>query len=1162
MSLSIIVGSSGSGKSTYAYKKIINEAIANKKGSFLCIVPEQYTMSTQRLLVEMHPNHCIMNIDVLSFNRLAYRVFDELGASDLDVLDDTGKSLVLRKLVEDHLDELFALKKNMTRISYIAQVKSLISELTQYNNTPEQLRAMIDCEKMSQSFKLKAKDLLVLYEAFLDYTRDRFLTTESILTRLDELMEDSKLVAGSTVVLDGFTGFTPIQYDLVEHLLKICDEVIVTMTADDLKSIAEKRGEEYLFAMTNEFYEKMVFLAKRAGVEINEPVFVDGTLGRLASCPPLMHLEKNIFRDRPQNYTSPDATDSIELYSLKNPRQELDMVAKEISKLVRGGMRYKDIAIVCPNLESYRYIANDVFKEYDIPFFIDAKTEILFTPFVEAIKATFEILDNDFSKDAVFRFLRTGLSPLSRTEIDVFENYIISTGIRGKGKYLHPFAVRSNSYSTDDDMVRVNEIREKFIGPFSNLITAVGKKDTTASSIADAFKVFLEELDCKTKLEARKELQESLKNNVKAKEYEQIYDVVMDLLDKMKSILSDEAMDVKEFSDIFDAGMSAATIGLIPPEADSVIIGDIERTRLNDIKVLYCVGASDDAIPKKVENGGILSQLERELLLESGFTLAPTDRDKAFRQRFYLYLMLTKPSRKLVITTPRVGGDGKAVRISYLIDLIKGIFTEVKLNQIEEFSGSDKLLTKGNSYDYLIELLQKSAKQQSPLTSDERSDLELLLAWAKREEKIDPVGLIDSVFYAYTGEKVSKEVMLAVNEAFNEDETVSGSISKFEAYSNCAYRYFLTYILKLKEREEFELSAIDMGDFYHDALDRYGKALLEDGIKWHEITDDQKDTYIDIAIKKTAEHMPKVKTLEDPTGRYIVDTMKDTLRFTVDILTEQIKRGSFEPLAFEEGFKTTLKDYENGENIAVLKGSIDRVDITEERADENSLMGRGVRIIDYKLSDHKLKADACYYGLSLQLPIYMDVILEKLKDRYKNVKLNPSALLYYTTENPFIEDKEKRDMSLFEKRLLESKMDGLLSSDPLDLRENDGTVGMDGNQKSLIVPYEIKTDGSPAKKDNNVSREYMDTLINYAAYKASEISKDIIDGKFEPSPARLGAKFACTYCKFKPICHFDENKDGFEIRELEAMKPDTAIPKMAEELRKINSEGENSDGAN
>lgn len=1144
MSLSIVVGSSGSGKSTTLYSRIIKESMAHKDKNFLIIVPEQYTMSTQKLLVSMHPNKCIMNIDVLSFNRLAYRVFEELGAGINAVLDDTGKSLVIRRIIDNHLNELKILRQNITKISYITQVKSLISEMTQYNITAEGLKEMINTPAMSESFRRKASDLLVLYEAFLDFIDGKYVTTESILSTLNEILDDSEIVNGSTVVLDGFTGFTPIQYQLVEHMLKICDEVAVTITADSEEAILTKQEDDALFEMSSEFALKLNKLALNVNTEINPIDFIQAKDGWLSTNPVLTHLEKNIFRNNVAKYEEKEsASDSIKLVSLRSMRDELRYVAIQINKLVRQGMHYKDIAVVAPNLDSYRYLVSGIWDEYNIPYFIDAKTEILFHPMSEAIAALFDIFERDFRREDVFRFLRTGLTDLTSDEIDYLENYLISTGIRGKKKYFHPFAIRSNSFKADEDLIKVNEIREKFIGPFMEFDKKLEKK-STVRAIAVALFNFVTSFDFEGKINARGKLYEDKDNPVKAKEYSQIYPVIMDILDKLVGILGDEAMALEEFKDIYEAGLSAASIGVIPPTADSVILGDIERTRLSNIKVLFCIGASDDAIPKKVENGGILSQLEREQLLSLGFELAPSDRQKAFRQRFYLYLMLTKPNQILYITMPRVDGDGKAVNPSYLVDLLKKMFASLELEEIEEFDSKDRILSIKSAMDYLIALLNKAVTfGVESLSDNEETDLTNLIEWAKLTDEDNLKLLLNGAFYEHSKESFSNDVMLAVNEAINMDETISGSVSKFELYNECSYKYFLTYILKLNEREEFALSSIDMGNFCHEAIERYSSSLKNDGKTFKSVTEEEREKYIEVAISTTFEQMGKVATLEDPTQKYIVESLKDTLRRTVEIITTQVSRGQFEPELFEEIIKTEIKDKDSGELLANLKGKVDRIDLTD--ADD-----RAVRIIDYKSSGHKLDLSECYHGLSMQLPIYMGVVLDKLKEKYPNSTVHPSAMLYYEMANKFLEVKAAENATE-EERLKLSRMEGLLSSDPEDLAANDLSVGLEPGQtkKSSIVPYGIKADGEPSDRDTNaVEKGAMHTVIDYAMLQAAETAKHIIAGDFEPSPARLGSHIdACRYCNYKSVCHFNENEAGYTVRSFEKAKNNSEVVELMKE---------------
>ena len=1153
MALSLVIGSSQSGKSTWVYNKIIEESMAHMDRKYLIIVPEQYTMATQKLLVAMHPNHCIMNIDVLAFNRLAYRVFEELGMETASVLDDTGKSLVIRKLVSDKIDELGALKNNMTRISYITQIKSLISELTQYNITPDKLREMIAYPPMSENFRRKASDLLVMYEAFLEFIDGRYLTTESVLSRLNQVVEDSDMVAGATMVFDGFTGFTPIQNQLVEHLMGICQDMYVCITADDSTALTGAMDEDSLFKMSGDFFSKMNLLAKRAGIGINEPVFIDRTSGWLKDNPVMLHLEANLFRTNHAAYDGKDAAETIELYSLKDPRQELKLTAIKIRQLVKEkGMRYGDFALVTPVLDTYRYLIDSVWADYNIPYFIDAKSEIAYHPFSEAIDAAFDIISSGFRRDHLFRFLRTGMTDLSREDIDNLENYVIATGIRGSNRYFKPFTARCKTFSTDESLEYLNGLREAFIGPFMDLYQAMSKGEHSVRDMAIALYNFIVAFNCREKLQARGQIYEQDGNRTKAMEYEKIYSAVMKLLDKMVAILGDEVMDLDQFSQIYKAGLSATTIGQVPFSGDCVIVGDVERTRISNVKVLFLLGASDDTIPKKVENGGILSSLEREQLLENGaFELAPSDRQKSFRQRFYLYMMLTKPSCKLFITSPRTGQDGKAARPSYLMESVEKTFG-LRTVYIEDFAMSDRLLSKKEATELLTELIHKAkALGLSELKSQELTLLDQLIAWASTSEKEQLNRILEAAFYRHEPSNISKEVMEAVNGAFNLSDMVKGSVTKFETYAKCSYRYFLTYVLGLQEREEFTLSSLDIGSFCHDILKKFSDGLKNDHIRWADATADQLKSHIDTAISQGVENLNNKALLEDATFSHVLDKLKETMTYTVAVIVEQVKRGTFEPSEFELRIVKEIAD-QDGNPIAQLRGSVDRIDIADS-------VDSPVRIIDYKSSDRNLSLQDCYYGLSLQLPIYMKVALESLQKKYPQ-NLHPAAMLYYTTTDDMVEtaaDKKRVDSM----RFVGQKMQGLLTDDQSDLAANDSTVGLEEGQSlnSEIVPYKLTTKGTlDGRGSKTVSREDMEVMLDFALFKAGDLAAHILKGDFDACPAKVSGADPCLYCNYKSVCRFNDKVEGFKARKLMSLKDDEATQAMKDQMKGI---GDKDNGA-
>ena len=232
MALQFVLGSSGSGKTEYIYERLVRQAGEHPKKNYLVIVPEQFTMQTQQKLVELAPNHAIMNIDVLSFKRLAYRVFDDLGMQDIQVLEETGKNLVLRKLAQEQEETLTVLRANMNRMGYIGEVKSMISELVQYRISPEQLVDLTEDKTISPVLSAKLRDVATMYRAFCDFMKDSFVTAEEILNVLKNLVPQSETLRDAVLVFDEFTGFTPIQNDLMRELLQVTEHIYITLTID------------------------------------------------------------------------------------------------------------------------------------------------------------------------------------------------------------------------------------------------------------------------------------------------------------------------------------------------------------------------------------------------------------------------------------------------------------------------------------------------------------------------------------------------------------------------------------------------------------------------------------------------------------------------------------------------------------------------------------------------------------------------------------------------------------------------------------------------------------------------------------------------------------------------------------------------------------------
>lgn len=1162
MSLQYILGSSGAGKSTYIYERIVREAKANPDQRFIVLVPDQYTMETQATLVSMSSDEsngytgCIMNIDILGFNRLAYRVFEELAMSTLDVLDDSGKVLVMRRLAAEHEDELTVLKAGIKRPKYIEQIKSLISELCQYNVTPERLEELIKHPDMSVGFRNRAKDLLVLYRAFLEFIDGRYLTNETILASLCKVLEDSKQVKDATIVFDGFTGFTPVQYDVMKKILPLAKKCYVTMIIDvrngtNAGGVKNGVNEEFvglfaegtkasdidknqLFAMTKQFAIRLSKVAKDVKVEIEEPILISGEKGRFAKESPLKFLEENIYRNNNAKYKgkADELADCIKIFNNSTPREELRQVAIEISRLIRNnGYRYSDIAVVCANPAAYAHMVPEMWDAYKIPYFLDIKNAVSFTPLMLMIDGLFGMLSSGFSSTYVFKYIRSGLCDISSEEADLLQNYVMTYNIRGS-RYAKDF--KYGAKKNPELIIAVNEIRRKLYAPLEDFVKL--PKQSSVRDIAVAFYTLLDRLDIYKKIEALRVKFESENDQIKTDVYKQLYRKVLMLLDKLVAIIGDEVMSLEEFYEVYHTGLCGITVSSIPSVTDAVIFGDFERTRLSHKKAIFLIGAGDDAIPKPIENGGIISDFDRvtveRIVAEQGldFELAPSDREKSFQQKFYLYLMLTKASEKLYIIYPKINTKNETVQKSYLVDILLRMYKEAGLSvvEIENRSLRELSASQDEAYETVLSVMREYADkyitdgQAMSFSEDDVYRFGALLYWMKSAKIYDKS--IDNVFFSHLAELVSKASMDGYIDTVGQ-EHISGSVTRFEDYGACAYSYFLKHILGISEVGEGRLSAIDGGNFYHYVLNDVGETISKiserSDIDWKNITDDELATFVEEASDEALDTIAEAFR-DTATEQFLIERLKNTIHTNLKVITRQVREGKFTPTFFEKHEKKEIVD-ENGRHLAALNCIIDRVDI------ENSTDTPKMRIIDYKSGKHDLDLNDVYNHLSIQLPLYMAVAKDMLKDELGTNVIDAAGMLYYHVKDEFFDNNAGlHDEELTDKIFESYKMTGYVSNDEAGLLAHDEKIKDNG--KSNIIPVTLKKDGSISSASKTLTPEQFETVIEYVEKSGVDTAKNILNGQFDCKPFVYGRKQGCQYCSYIGICGFSDSVPGYERR--------------------------------
>lgn len=1140
MSLQFIFGNSGSGKSDYLYEYVLEQAAAHQTQNFLILVPEQYTMQTQRELVRRQKNHAIMNVDVLSFARLAYRVFDELGKQDVVILEETGKNLVLRKVAELKKKELTTLGGNMNKMGYVDEVKSFISELTQYNISPEDLEQFLEGENIGDALRFKLQDILVMYRGFHEYMEGKYITSEEVLMLLCEVARESLLLRDSVIVFDEFTGFTPIQNRLMRELLPLANRIMVSVTMDIREDFYHSRGVHELFSMSKKTVDVLQKLAAELSVAVDEPIVLEpGEKKRYKNSAELFFMEQNLFRSTYHKWKG--EVKDVHITGLPDPREELAFVARKITRFVREkGYCYKDIAVVTGDVPQYANYVPEIFEQYAIPYFVDQTRNILFHPFIEFIRAALEVVEYDFSYQSIFRFLRSGLCGLTDTDIDMLENYVLAKGIRGRKRWSEQwtFVMQKNvpegkKECLQEEMQHLNQIRESIVNAFLPLLEVFHAGHTVQEQT-----YVLYQFICDFKVEQQlkeKELVFESQNQTKKQEYAQIYKIVMDLLDKVAVLLGDEKITVREYGDILDAGFSAAKMGTIPPGNDRVTVGDIERTRLSHVKILFFVGVNDGIVPKAGNTGSIISQFEREKMAEHHLELAPGAREKVFIQKFYLYLNMTKPSDALYVTFSKVNADGKSLRPSYLIGTLQHMFPALVVSEPQRVPLAEDVLTPENALQFFLEGLSGNCMDESQALWN------ALAAWyLSKDAYADKIKeLLAAAGHTYTDEPIAKAVTRALY-----GTTLDNSVTRLERFAVCAFAHYLDYGLQLKERELQEFASVDMGNIYHDALEHYAKRVEDSEYTWFNLPEEVRERWIDASMEDAIEGCSNAGAFDEARNRYLLMRMRETVRKTVWALTVQVQKGKFVPSEFEVGFcgtddidaiRFTLSDEEKMQ----LRGRIDRVDTCET---EDKVY---VKIIDYKSGNTSFSLLNLYHGLQLQLVVYLNAALELEAKKHPGKQVEPAGIFYYHIDNPMVEGNGTESEEEIRLAVLEQlKPNGLVNASEDIYRAMDTEF----SGSSAVIPVALKADGSPKATSKMASTEDFYTMEEHVNHTIVEAGRRILAGDVSIHPYELVNRTGCDYCPYHTVCGFDTRIPGYEYRKLEVFdKADEILSKMREE---------------
>ncbi len=1090
MQLNVVYGRSGTGKSEYIHKDIASK-IGTKK--IYLIVPEQCNLSAEKKLFEISGRQSLIDVEILTLSRMAYRVSQEVGDSK-NHISKAGKDMLIYDLITKHKDKLNFLGKSDKNIDI---VNRMFTEFKKHSVTIEMLE---NASLENEYTKLKLRDISMLYSEYEAKLSNNFIDENDALTILANDLDKTNMFDGALIYIDEFLGFTPQEYNVFEKLIVKAEEITVGVCVDEIGGKLDKETD--IFYFNKVFINKLIKIANSNNVAVNEVKLEEAYRFKSEE---LKFLEKNLYVPT-QKYEQ--EVNNIKLFLASNPYSEVEFLAQNIHNLVKNcGYKYSEIGIIAEDVEKYSEDAKVILDKYDIPLFVDEKKELNQNILIKFIIAMIDIFAKGWSYESVLNYLKIGLLPIRKEDIYALENYCMKWGIRGQKWYNKSF-----EYEEINDKQEVLEsLRKQIVEPLLRFKESVSQ-NRTASEITKEIYNFLidnrinEILDNKIKEYGSQEVSD---------EYNTSYKLLISVLEDICLIFNDEKITFEKYKELLQVGLNSCELGKIPATQDQVVFGDTERTRSNKLKVVFVIGINDGSFPKVNKQEGYLNDSDRSELENAGIVIAKNSIDSLFEEQFNIYRTLSTPEETLILSYSSSDKDGKSIRPSILIKKIKRLFPNLK----EESDVIEKEFKRTNYKATFEEALNVYKEYLDGKEISKEWEDVLRYFYSKDKKRFSRA--ISGIYYTNVAEKISDK---NIDKLYG--NKLNTSVSKLESYRRCPFSFHLTYGLKLREKDELKINALDTGSFMHEVIDMFFKEIDENNLNLKEIDED--------TIKRI---INKIMNVLLQTSRYYIFTssakfrllarrLKKVIYQSISYIIYSLKYSDYSILGHEIEFSRT-GDYKpieldvDGKKIEIV-GKIDRVD--------KAILSdtQYVRIIDYKSSYKDIDMNQVMAGLQIQLITYMDAMCEQSE-------YEASGMLYMGLIDNVVKNAKNLTEEQIESKIRANfKMKGLLLADVSVIKMMDNKLSTGASD---IVPIYITKDGEISEKKSSViSKEDFKGLQIKVKEIIKEIAKEILTGKIDIKPYNYKKKTGCDYCKYKTICMFNTNIKGNEYNYISTFK--------------------------
>lgn len=1153
MELNAYIGRAGTGKSKAIIEEIKEKMKQDPLGDpIVLIAPTQNTFQLEQAFVNDKTLNGSLRTEVLHFERLSYRVFQEVGGLMEQQLSKAGTEMMIYDIIQQHQSELRLYQSQVKYYGFSEKLYEQIQDFKKYAVSPQQLETYIAENNLQTRTKHKLQDIALVYKHLEDRINGEYVSTEDSLQRFIEMMDQSEWLKRAEIYIDGFHNFSTLEYQIIQSLVKYAKKVTIVLTTD---------GDRDLFSLFRKPSESLTHIeeiANNLNIQLHSRQFLD--VQRFIHND-LKHLEQNF---NALQFEPIPTEGNVEILEASGMREEINEVARRILRENREqGRRFQDIAILYRD-ESYAYLMESILPQYDIPYNIDVKSSMTHHPIMEMIRSLIEVIQTGWQFDPLMRLFKTNILTKkfkdSQYLIDILENFVLERGIYGKrwidDKYFDIEQFRKMGLKRQPLTDEERETFERVIQLKNDVMKKVMlfeekiNNASTAIAFATAFYEAMEAFDLPSQLMTDRDTLDVNGEHKKAEEIDQIWNGLIQILDDLVTVFDDQSMSKTRFLELFDIGLEQLEFIMIPQTLDQVSIGTMDLAKVDNKQHVYLVGANDGVLPQTVTASSLITDEEKKYFQEqSSIELSPTADILQMDEAFVCYIAMTRSRAHVTFSYALMGASGDVKEPSPFLHQIQQLYTNLEVQNIHHQHQAEPLSLMEHPHQTKIALFESlKAWLDDELVAETWLDTYQVMR--------DDTRLNDGLTYllsALTYDNQTVQLNPSLSKALY-GSTINASVSRFEGYQACPFKHFASHGLRLNERTKYKLENFDLGDIFHRVLKFISEKVNGDfknlnPKQIHKLT-----------TEALSEILPEVQfNLLNSTAyyRYLSQRIGAIVETTLTALKYQGSHTKFTPQRFEASFRRKPKDQsellatplQTKQGIPInIRGQIDRID-TYQQGDESF-----VNIIDYKSSKYSgtLDLTKVYYGLQMQMMTYMDIVLQNKSRLGLTDMTKPGGLLYFHVHEPRIKlawnqlSEDKRDTEFINS----FKLSGLLNSatsvlDAFDTR-------LEPSYNSDIVPLGLKKDGGIKSNSKVADEQTIYKLIKHNKQNFIETASNIMDGHTEVAPMKYNQTLPCDFCNYKSVCHVDGMIDSKRYRTVdESINPLEAIQDVD-----LESEGE------